>query len=94
MRAAAGRTTGSSAAVLQLLVALALLACALAIGYGASVETFSIELGGLVGAVMGPEHASHSYSVLSLGRELPHISRRASPAARKLTVVRCHWHSI
>jgi len=66
-------------AAAQLGVAAALLGCGLAIGYGASVETFSIELGGLVGALMGPEHATRSYSVVSLGAALPYISSRAAP---------------
>jgi hypothetical protein len=65
----------------QLSVAALLLGCGGAIGYGATVETFSIELGGLVGALMGPTHTTRSYSVLSLGVSLPHISDRASPVA-------------
>jgi len=67
--------------VAQLGVAALLLGCGGAIGYGVTVETFSIELGGLVGTLMGPAHATRSYSVLSLGAALPHISDRAGPVA-------------
>ena len=65
-------------------VAALLLGCGGAIGYGATLETFSIELGGLVGALVGPARARRSYSVLSLAAALPHISDRASPVALHL----------
>jgi hypothetical protein len=69
---------------LQRLVLLAPLACGGLLAFACTVDTFSLEVVGLAGQLLGPDDARHSWSVVSIARLLPTASPMAGPGSMRL----------
>lgn len=82
-----GRRDVSLPRWLQRLILLAPLACGALLAFACTVDTFSLEVVGLAGQLLGPDDARHSWSVVSIAKLLPTASPTAGPGAMRLIQV-------